>query len=308
VRVALYGAGQVSGGVAEILTGREGIDVEGPYGRSQRARALGSGADVVIVATTSFLDTVAPDIREAVSSGSNVITTAEEAACAAAIDHERFAELDQLAREHGVTILGAGLNPGFAFDALALTLSGVCGRVDSLRIERVVDLSGFSMTVLRRIGVGHTAEGFAAGVASGEITGHIGFPQSMRVVADKLGVDIERIDRQIDPIMADREHQARYQSVAAGMTAGFRQHYTGIVDGEPWFEALFLGHLDPAAYGDPPRDAIEVAGSNPVGLRIEPGLDPQRGSAAIIANSVRRVVEARPGWVTVGDLPPAYPR
>ena len=29
-------------------------------------------------------------------------------------------------------------------------------------------------------------------------------------------------------------------------------------------------------------------------------MNPQSGSASVVANSIRRVVEARPGWVTVG--------
>ena len=36
-------------------------------------------------------------------------------------------------------------------------------------------------------------------------------------------------------------------------------------------------------------------------------MNPQSGSSSVVANSVRRVVEARPGWVTVGELPPAVP-
>jgi len=40
---------------------------------------------------------------------------------------------------------------------------------------------------------------------------------------------------------------------------------------------------------------------------IEPGLNPQSGASAMIANSLRRVAAAPPGWLTVGDLPPATP-
>jgi hypothetical protein len=36
-------------------------------------------------------------------------------------------------------------------------------------------------------------------------------------------------------------------------------------------------------------------------------MNPQSGSASIVANSVRRVVAASPGWTTVAELPPAVP-
>jgi 4-hydroxy-tetrahydrodipicolinate reductase len=130
----------------------------------------------------------------------------------------------------------------------------------------------------------------------------------MRVVADRLGVEIERIDQEIEPILAERELAASSMTVATGRTAGFRQHYVAIVAGRPWFEALFTGHVAPSELGLEPRDAIHVEGPAPLHFAVTPGMNPQSGSAAIIANSIRRVVAARPGWVTVGELPPAIPR
>jgi len=306
LRVAFYGAGQVGTAAFQILRRRSDVEAMGPFNRSQRADALRSGADVVVIATTSFLSAVAGDIMDAIESGSNVITTAEEAAYPWANDAALADRLDRLARSRGVTVLGAGLNPGFAFDALVLTASGVVPAVESLLVERVVNLSGFSESVLRRIGVGHSVRSFADGQRSGAVTGHIGFPQSMRVVGGRLGVEIERIDSELEPILAQRELRTGALVVRAGDSAGFRQRYTAVRAGRPWFVALFTGHVAPAEIDQEPRDAVTVRGpSDDVQLTIRPGLNPQNGSASIIANSVRRVVAARPGWVTVGELPPA---
>jgi hypothetical protein len=304
VRVSIYGAGQAGTAVAALLRERSDVEVLGPFGRAERERALTGGADVVVIATTSFLREIAGDVRAAVDAGSNVLTTAEEAAYPWATSSAIADEIDAHARERDVTVLGAGLNPGLAFDALVLTVAGASGAVAPLRVDRVVDLSGFGPAVLRRIGVGHSPEAFAAGVACGEITGHIGFPQSMRLVAARLGVEVERIDREIAPIVADREHVAAHLTVAAGETAGFEQRYVAIAGGQPWFTALFAGHVDSSR---PTRDAIHVACDPPIDLVISPGLNAQRGSAAVLANSVRRVAQAPPGWLTVADLPPATP-
>jgi 2,4-diaminopentanoate dehydrogenase len=303
VRVAIYGAGQAGGGVAGILARRRGVDVLGPFGRSEREAALCGGADVVVIATTSFLREIAADVRAAVEAGSNVLTSAEEAADPWATDPALADELDALARSRGVTVLGAGLNPGFAFDALVLTALGACDAVASLRVERSVDLSGFGTTVLRRIGVGHAAAAFEAGVRSGAITGHIGFPQSMRVVARALGVEIERIEREIAPLIARERHVARHLTVEPGETAGFEQRYVAVAGGRAWFEARFSGHVVPAAT----RDAIHVDASPPLDLEIPGGIGSQAGSAAVLANSVARVAAAAPGWLTVAELPPALP-
>jgi 2,4-diaminopentanoate dehydrogenase len=308
LHVAFYGAGQVSTNASAILRRRNDIAVLGPFGRLERDQALRAGADVVVIATTSFLSEIAGDIHDAVDSGSNVITTAEEAAYPWANDAATADRLDALARSRGVTILGAGLNPGFAFDALVVTACGVVAEVESLVVERVVDLSGFGETVLRRIGVGHSASGFEDGRRAGTVTGHIGFPQSMRVVAGRLGVEIERIDRELEPIFAETELAASSLTVQPGETGGFRQRYSAISGGRTWFEAEFTGHIAPASIGQEPRDSITVRGPyGGVHLAATPGMNPQSGSAAIIANSVRRVAAAPPGWTTVADLPPAVP-
>lgn len=307
LRVAIYGAGLVGGNLARVLAARPSITVHGPYGRSERTAALTSGADVVVIATTSFLAAVADDVREAIEAGSNVITTAEEAAFPWANDAAIADRLDALARSRGVTVLGAGLNPGYAFDALVVTACGYAWSVDALQVVRVVDLSGFGATVMGRLGIGYSPEGFRAGVEAGTIFGHIGFPQSMHVVAGKLGVEIERIERSMEPIFAREALSCRELTVEPGTSAGFEQRYIAHAGGKPWFEAIFTGHVGLHEIGLEPRDEIHVLGETPLHLTASPGMNPQIGSAAVLANSLRRVVAAPPGWTTVADLPPAAP-
>lgn len=307
MKVALYGAGQLNRFVAEILSRREVVEVVGPFGRDRREEALTSGADAVVIATTSFLDEVAPDIEIAVLHGSNVVTSCEEAANPFVAHGDLARRLDALARRHGVTVLGAGLNPGLAFDALVLTAAGACWDVETIVVERIVNLSGFSETILTRLGVGFDPPDFERLAATGQITGHIGFPQSIRVVAGALGVSIERIERHIEPVFAEHDYRRATGTTRHGQSAGFRQRYTASVGGAPWFEARFVGHLEPVDIGLQPLDRITIEGSTPVRLEIAPGLNPQQSSSAVIANSLVRLVAAPPGWLTVANLPPAVP-
>jgi len=307
IRVAIYGPGQLGTSVRDILQHRPGINVGEFGGRERRQRVLESGADVVLICTTSFLHDVANDVRAALSAGSNVIVSAEEAAYPWATDAMLAAELDELAKTRAVTIVGGGINPGFAFDWLVLAGASATSRVDRIRVGRIVDLSGFGATVLSRIGVGYLPDEFDSGVAAGTITGHIGFPQSMNVVGRHLGVSIERIDRRIAPIFSQQGYDLRAGRIEAGRSAGFEQLYRAYVDGQVWFEAVFTGHIDPLAIGRPPRDEISIEGDPPLHYVVDPGFKAQSGSASLMANSVRRVVAARPGWITVGELPPALP-
>jgi hypothetical protein len=120
----------------------------------------------------------------------------------------------------------------------------------------------------------------------------------MRIVGDAIGLPIDHIDGSFVPLWdADRR------------TVGFHQTYTGSTAGRDWFVAEFIGHVDPEGNGLTPRDTVLIDdGTSARTVTIDPGVPSQEGSVSVIANSIDRVIAAPPGWLTVADLPPAYPR
>ncbi|NQV97735.1 MAG: hypothetical protein HQ486_08065 [Acidimicrobiaceae bacterium] len=308
--VSIYGAGQLGTSVAKLLSERPSLNVSGPYGRTERDKALKSGADVVIIATTTRLRDVAEDAREAISAGSNVLISAEEAAFPFIVDSELASRLDALACEKGVSVSGTGVNPGLIFDALVLTILGAVPRNCRIHVRRVVDISGFGVTVLRRIGVGKTSEEFAEAVEHEEILGHAGFPQSIHVVANALGVKIDRIEKTLIPVITDEDIEiSGRMTIKKGQSAGVNQTYTGIVEGQPWFIAHFFGHVAlPLIKRDPGDDIDLMMNQKPLhSIKIRPGIGAQIGSQNMVANSIDRIIGARPGWVSVSEMPPAFP-
>ena len=308
--VSIYGTGQLGRSVAALLRELPRYEVLGPFGRDDRHRALDDGADLVIIATTTRLNDVSDDIERAVAAGSNVLVSAEEAAFPFVVDSERADRLHALAVTRGVTIAGTGVNPGLMFDSLVLTMLGAAPRGCSIHVRRKVDLSGFGSTVLRRIGIGNSTPEFERAVDAEQILGHAGFPQSMEIVAHAIGARIERIEKRLRPVITDRaiEIPGRFV-VEPGQSAGVDQTYTGFVDGRPWFVANFLGHVALRSAGHEPSDDIDLThGRRPFqSIKLRPGVDAQVGSSNMVANSVERVLAARPGWVTVADMQPAYP-
>lgn len=308
--VAIYGAGQLGNGVAELLRGRASMVVRGPFGRSERDEALTGGADVVIIATTTRFRDIADDVEIALNAGSNVLVSAEEAANPFIVDFDRATHLDSLARSKGVSVAGTGLNPGLIFDALVLTLLGATQRDCRIHVRRVVDISGFGETVLRRIGVGKTADEFTAAVECEDILGHAGFPQSISVVANALGVRLERIEKTLLPVITDHELDVPGRMVILkGQSAGVNQTYTAIVDGEPWYIAHFFGHVSLTSIKRETGDDIDLLTKHRQlqSVKIRPGFGAQLGSRNMVANSIDRIIQAKPGWVTVGEMVPAFP-
>ncbi len=308
VRVSIYGAGQLGAGIASILRARGAHAVDGPFDRSRRQLALASGADVVVIATTTRLNDVADDIRTAVSSGSNVLVSAEECANPYLVDPNLAEQLNTAAVAAGVTVLGAGLNPGLVFDALVLTVLGAADDAVDVRVSRTVDISGFGTPVLRRIGVGLTPAEFDAGVASGAVLGHAGFPQSISIVGRARGIAVPVIRPSLAPIVTPVPLTLPDgREIGAGLTAGVDQTYEATADGRTWYEARFRGHVAPAAVGWTLADVITLVRDDEIVQEItaRPCFPAQSGSQHVLANSIDRVVSARPGWLSVADLPPA---
>ena len=317
--VAIYGAGQLGQAVAAGIRTRGIHRVSGPFRREDRELALNSGADVVLIATTTLFKDVADYIREAVNAGSNVLVSAEECAYPWAVDKELADELDKLAKAKRVSIAGAGVNPGLIFDSLVATLlgptpSGFNGDGSprtTIVVRRTVNISGFGATVLRRIGVGATEQEFKEKVVRGEILGHAGFPQSMNVVADALGLEIERIDKELLPVLTDREIDLTDRFVIKpGFSAGVNQTYTAIVKGKPWFSSHFFGHVDLNGIEKVAKDEIEISIDQKVHqtISLNPGIGAQMGSQNMVINSIERIIQAQPGWVTVAEIAPALAR
>lgn len=307
-RVSIYGAGQLGSGIARILRDRGDHCVDGPFGRSDRDRALGSGADVVVIATTTRLADVVDDVRTAVAAGSNVLVSAEESANPYLVDSDVAREIHDDAVAAGVTVLGTGLNPGLVFDALVLTVLGAAQDDIDVLVSRTVDISGFGEAVLRRIGVGLTPAEFDAGVRSGAVLGHAGFPQSISIVGRARGIPVPTIEPSLTAVVTPVPLTLRDgREIAAGRTAGVDQTYRATRDGHVWYEARFRGHVTPATVGWTLSDVITLHRDGEVvqELTARPCFPSQSGSQHVLANSVDRVVEAHPGWLSVADLPPA---
>jgi 4-hydroxy-tetrahydrodipicolinate reductase len=306
--VSVYGAGQLGRGVAEILVARGTHTVRGPFGRDERAAALTDGADLVLIATTTRLRDVVDDVRLAVAGGSNVLVSAEESAHPWSVDAEVAEQVHREAVAAGVTVVGAGLNPGLVFDALVLTVLGAAPDDVDITVRRTVDISGFGPTVLARIGVGVRPQEFARAVAAGEILGHAGFPQSMAVVARATGRSVPSIEADLRPLVTERAiGLPDGRAVAAGLTAGVEQTYRAVERGHTWYAATFVGHVAPGSVGLELADVITLHRGDEVvqEVRATPCFPSQSGSQHVLASSVDRVVAAAPGWLTVADLPPA---
>ena len=108
--------------------------------------------------------------------------------------------------------------------------SSICLRVDRIEASRVNDLSPFGPTVMTGQGVGTTVEEFENGVADGSIVGHIGFPESIELIAKALGWKIDEIEETREPIVTSVERSTPHVKVPPGDVAGCRHMGKGYIE------------------------------------------------------------------------------
>lgn len=259
--------------------------------------------DLVVIATNSFVREVIEKIELAAKNHVDVLTIAEEMAYPFYSHPEESIIIDSIARRHSISILGTGINPGFVLDLLIIAMTGACLNVERIEAKRINDLSPFGKTVMETQGVGTTPEEFEEGLKSGTIVGHIGFQQSIAMIADALGWELTKIEETREPIISKTERKTAVAHVKPGMVAGCKHIGRGYIDDKVVIELIHPQQILPQLEGVETGDYIDIYGDPEIHLSIKPEIPGGKGTIAVATNMIPYVIEAEPGFLTMADLP-----
>jgi len=263
-----------------------------------RKALKGSKPDVVVLCTSSSLKRVMPQMETILKARVPIVSTTEELAYPAGPNVKLARQLDRLARKAKAAVVGTGVNPGFVMDALPITLTGVCERVDAIRIDRIQDARVRRLPFQQKIGAGLTREQFQKKVDDGSVR-HVGLTESISMIADALGWKLDRITDEIQPKMASETVKSEFLSVQPGLVCGIIQDGVGYRDGR----AVITLHME-AYLGAPESfDAVRIEGSPALNTKIAGGVHGDVATASIVVNSIPKIVAAPPGLHTMRSLP-----
>ena len=323
IRVLHVGLGPIGAAVARQVATRKGFKVVGAVDidPAKAGRDLGEIAglgrplrlkvtedvrsaikrtrpDVAILCTSSSLAKVVPEIETVLGARVPIVSTTEELAYPAGRNRRLAARIDARARKARVAVLGTGVNPGFAMDALPITLTAVCESVKAIRVDRVQDARVRRLPFQQKIGAGLTPEQFEAKVAGGSVR-HVGLTESISMIADAMGWKLDRITDEIRPKIAEQDVASEFLRVRKGLVCGILQDGVGYRDGAP----LVTLHME-AYLGAPESfDGVRVEGVPPLEMKIRGGVHGDVATASITVNSIPRVLQAPPGLHTMRSLP-----
>ncbi|MBI1874150.1 MAG: dihydrodipicolinate reductase, partial [Acidobacteria bacterium] len=258
--------------------------------------------DVVVLCTGSSLKSIVPQVEAIVRARIPIVSTTEELSYPFHSNKRLARRVDAAAKRGRVAVLGTGVNPGFVMDALPITLTGICQRVDSLVVTRVQDATIRRLPFQQKIGAGLTREQFQKRVESGSVR-HVGLTESIAMIADALGWKLDRITDEIQPKMAEQTVESEFLAVDAGYVCGIVQDGVGYRNGE----AAIRLHMEAYLGASEAYDSVVIEGSPRLDMKIAGGVHGDIATASIVVNSIPKVIAATPGLHTMRDLPiPSY--
>jgi 4-hydroxy-tetrahydrodipicolinate reductase len=322
IRVVIVGLGPIGASVAKQIVGRKGfqivgaVDIDASKTGRDIADVIGLGRalrvsvtsdigktlkavkpHVAVLCTSSSLKSVMPQFEEVLARRVPIVTTTEEAAYPAPANRKLAARLDAAARKAKVAVLGTGVNPGFTMDALPIALTAVCERVASIEVLRVQDARVRRLPFQQKIGAGLTPEQFAQRVEARTVR-HVGFTESIQMIADAMAWKLDHITDEIEPKMAEADVASDLLSVTAGQVCGLIQRGTGYVTGEARIRLRLEAYLGaPQSY-----ESVLIEGSPRIHSRIEGGVHGDIATASMAVNSIPAVIAAAPGFRTMRDM------
>ena len=328
VKVIIWGLGAMGGGMADMLLKKKGVEIVGVAGRGAKVGKsmydfiktpkgdrpdviIGTpedvikekAADVVLCCTDSFTKNAFDRLKFVLEKKINVVSSAEEMSYPKARNPELADELDKIAKANGVSILGTGINPGLIMDLLVILWTGCCEDVEHIVSRRVNSLSPFGPAVMEEQGIGITVDDFKKGVETGKLAGHVGFNESINMIADAIGWKVEKVTQSMDPIVTDVDRKSPYGFAKAGDVAGVAMKGFGYIDGELKIEMDHPQQIEPEQVGVNTGDYVIIKGTPNVNMVNSPEIPGGIGTIAMCVNMIPHVINARPGLHTMIDLP-----
>lgn len=259
-------------------------------------------------------------------SGKNVVTTSG-LLYPKFFGQELVNKLEAACAKGGTSVHGTGINPGFSGEVLPLTMSMMSRRIDQIVVREFADFRTYNSPELNHamLGFGRKPEEVRAAKHPNFDLMMRFFHQSIQMVADGLGLPLDRIDQTEEHGITLGGATIESGLIPPGTIGGIKTRFAGIVGGRSIIEILltWVATYDMGEGWPKPEDASNDTQWS-VTIEGEPSLrcvfeqaetfehrshDQGHTTPAMICtamhaiNAIPAVCEAAPGIRTFLDLP-----
>ncbi|ABN69205.1 dihydrodipicolinate reductase [Staphylothermus marinus F1] len=259
-------------------------------------------ADVVVHATSSYLDKVYDQILSLVRLGIDTVSTCETLS----YPYYRYPvlarKLNEEALRYGVTVLGTGINPGFLLDTLPIVLTAPFNIVEKIVAKRSLDASKRRKSFVEKIGIGMDPEEYMKALREGKLTGHVGYAESVYLIADAAGIHLDKVEERQEPIIADKDMIIGEFKVRKGEVIGIKGYGTGYKNRKEIIRLEFHAYLGAKEY-----EEIMVIGTDYEVRWRSTGTPGDQGTVAVVLNIANIINDLSPGLLLMTDIIPFKP-
>jgi 4-hydroxy-tetrahydrodipicolinate reductase len=259
------------------------------------------------------------DMCRILEAGKNVVSTSVVSLIyPPAADRSVVEKLEAACQRGKTSCFTSGIDPGFANDALPITLLGACQRVDSVRVMEILNYDTYDQgTVLfDTMGFAKPLDATPLILIPGVLT--MAWGAVVRVIAAALGVEVEEIRETHEKRAADSTFRIPAGEVPKGTMAGLRFEVQAIVHGQPNIILEHVTRLRDDVAPDWPKLAdhggyrVDIRGNPSLLCELQlRGEDGDHNTGGLVAtalrvlNAIPAVCAAKPGVLSILDLPVA---
>lgn len=277
------------------LGNKMGVVVE--HDINSEAMLKSNNVDIVLHSTSTYLDKIYPQIVRCIKSTADVISTSETLCNPWYRNPELATLIDEMAKKYCVTVLGTGVNPGFIFDALPATLTSVCTKIEKIHAIRSLDASKRRFSFQKKYGLSLSVEQFNELLNRGQITAHVGYAESIDMLASALGVKLDKIIEGQEPLIASKPLKTDYFNIPIGQVSGIHGYGIGYLDSKEFIKIELFAEVGREEY-----EEIRIEGEPPLTWKSH-GTAGDIATAAMIINMIPKVLNAKPGLIRMLDIP-----
>ena len=207
----------------------------GVIATADKDEIIALGADVVVHAASKAhaIETNAEDICRLLAAGSTVITTTS-------YNHlptygaETESAFVKACRQGGSRFHAAGENPGFMFERLVATVTGLSKTIDRIDLYEATDVSAVDSRpmLVDLMGMGRPPEDVSIDSPIVKKL-DMAYRQALNATADVLGITLSHIDVAVDATTLPHDIEVLAGTIEAGTVVGQRFSWVGHWSGRP---------------------------------------------------------------------------
>jgi len=210
-----------------------GLPKTGVCATTDKDAILGLDADCVIYTPKLFLDPAAMDqeVSTILRSGKNVLTTAGY--WYPYLHGEDYVnQLQDACRAGGVSLFGSGENPGYFFERMAVSATGLCDTLEEVRLYEYVDCAVHpsATLVFDVVGFGKDPQELEQGSALAAMLDRC-YPETLALCARMLEIDYDTIERESTFRRAERDLTIASGTVPKGGVSVQAHRWSALRDG-----------------------------------------------------------------------------